>query len=213
MADAVDGLDHRPVDWIIGHVLDESTVNLQEVHWQVFEVSERGHAGAEIVQRKQAPDGFELIDEIRGLVELRDRGGLGDLEADALRHHREMLELLAHVFKKALVADRCAGEVDCEDTRCRVFVSLPSGDDGKCIANHPAIDRRHQVVAFRGGDKRHRQHQFATLVEHANQDLAVVFVLARQIQPRNFLRIQDEAVVLKGLLQSPDPLHFALPNR
>ena len=62
---------------------DEAAVDLDQVHRQVLEVTERGHAGAEIVQREAAAERAQALDEADDARHVAHRGGLGDLEAHA----------------------------------------------------------------------------------------------------------------------------------
>lgn len=50
MADMGDGVDHGAVAWVLQHVLDKAAIDLEVVHWQLLQVFEAGHAGAEIIQ-------------------------------------------------------------------------------------------------------------------------------------------------------------------
>src|SRR6266568_6791711 len=150
MADAVDGLDHRAVDWIVGHVFDEPAVDLEEIHGQMLQIGKRGHPGAEVVQREAAAERLHLVDEVGRFVEPGDRGGLGNLEADGLGpHRREVSELLAHVSEEALVADRAAGKIDGAYLENGAAFGLLPGNGGERGANDPAVDRGHEIVAFR----------------------------------------------------------------
>src|SRR6266699_2242935 len=214
MTDAVDRLDHRAVDRVVGHVFDEPAIDLEEIHGQMLEIGKRGHASAEIVQREAAAQRFHCVDEVSRLVESGDSGGLCNLEADGLRpHRREVTELFAHVIEEALVADRAAGDIDgayLED--CAAFGLLP-GNRGERGANDPAIDRGHQIVAFRSRDECHGRHQLAAFIEQADQDFAVRAVLAPGVQALDVLRVEHEPVFLERLLQPADPFHLALAHR
>src|SRR6185436_17692509 len=82
VADLVDRLDHGSLDPVVQHVLYELAVDLQVVDLQVPEVGEGGQAAAEVVEDETAAFGLQAGDEAQGAVELADRRGLGDLEAD-----------------------------------------------------------------------------------------------------------------------------------
>src|SRR6266699_957504 len=213
MTDAVDRLDHRAVDRIVGHVFDEPAVDLEEIHGQMLQIGERGHAGAEVVQREAAAERLHLIDEVGRFVESCNGGSFGDLEADGLRPHREVSELFAHVIEEALVADRATGEIDGAYLENGTAFGLLPGNGGEYGANHPAIDRRHQIVTFRRRDKRHGRHQLATFIEQADQDFAVGAVLAPGVQRLDVLRVEHKSIFLERLLQPADPFHLAVAQR
>ncbi len=56
---------------------------LMAVDGKAPQIFERAHAGAEIVEADAAAPLARLAHELFGGVEIGDRGGLGDLEADA----------------------------------------------------------------------------------------------------------------------------------
>src|SRR5882672_8443104 len=64
--DTVDRLDHRVVDRIARHPLDERGVDLHEVHGQLLEVRERRNACAEIVEGEAAAEAAQRSHEFRG---------------------------------------------------------------------------------------------------------------------------------------------------
>src|SRR5258706_367121 len=214
MADAVDRLDHRAIDRVVGHVLEDPAVDLEEINGQMLQIGKRGHAGPKVVQREAAAQRFHCVDEVSRLVESGDGGGLCNLEADGLGpHRREVTELLAHVIEEALVADRAAGDIDGAYLEDHAAFGLLPGNGGERGANDPAVDRGHQIVAFRRRDERHGRHQLAAFVEQAQQDFAVRAVLASGAQALDVLRVEHEPIFLERLLQPADPFHLALAHR
>ena len=93
------------------------TVDLQVVHRQRLQVCEGREARAEIVEREAAAEVAELADEGGRAREVRDRGGLGDLEAHAFGRRLGACELLHHEVGERGVAEAHAGEVDAESWR------------------------------------------------------------------------------------------------
>src|SRR6478752_3061964 len=67
MADAVDRLDHRMVDRVLEHVLDEAAVDLEVIDRKMLEVRERRDADAEIVQREPTAEPAQRPHEFGGL--------------------------------------------------------------------------------------------------------------------------------------------------
>jgi len=56
MADAIDRLDHGIVHLVFDHVAHKCAVDLDEIHRQVFEITERRHAAAKIIQGEAAAE-------------------------------------------------------------------------------------------------------------------------------------------------------------
>ena len=96
-----------------------------------------------------------------------------------------------------------AGKIDGEARdilahRRAVFAEQLAG-----AAHHPAIHRRHELVALRRGEKLARRNDFAAIAQHADQQLeARAAVVAAQRQ--NGLRIETEAVVAERIAQLAD---------
>ena len=76
---------HFAVDRIMQYLLDETTVDLEEVYREVFQVPERRQAGAEIVQCEFAAEFLKRIDKPVRLRVTGNRGCLRNLEADLCR--------------------------------------------------------------------------------------------------------------------------------
>src|SRR5205823_10014726 len=103
MADSTDCFHHGIVDRISGHVLYKATVDLQIIHRQVFQISERGQAATEIIQGETAALFFEPRDEIHRSREIRDDGGFGDLKTDLRRGGTCLIQLLNHKVEQLYV--------------------------------------------------------------------------------------------------------------
>src|SRR5882724_9014224 len=76
--------NRRLVQRVLDEVPDKLPVDFQVVHGKRFEVSERGGAGAEVIERHLDSEGSDALNEPRGLGKVGDRCGFGDLETEAL---------------------------------------------------------------------------------------------------------------------------------
>src|SRR5215218_6005504 len=76
LADLVDRLDEGALDRVAQHVAHEAAVDLEEVDLEVLEVGEGGEAAAEIVEHEAEAELFQDADEVDGLGQVADGGGL-----------------------------------------------------------------------------------------------------------------------------------------
>ena len=100
----VDRIHHAVVDPIAKHVLDELSVDLQEIHRQGLQISERRQTTAEIIQREFSTQPLEFVHEMRDMYEVADGGCLSDLKADGARRRLETLELRHHIVEELRIA-------------------------------------------------------------------------------------------------------------
>ena len=112
--DVHDRLDHELVG-AVGHAAaHELAVDLQVVERQVLEVVERREGGAEVVEREAAAERGEAVGELLRARDVRDGGGLGDLE-----DHLRRVDLVGAQFaldqrQQLGVTGRPARDVDLE---------------------------------------------------------------------------------------------------
>ncbi len=165
MADFADRPDHALVDRVVDHVADELAVDLQVIDRQVLEVGKRRQAAAEIIEGELAAEFLQGLHEVHDPRQVRYGGGLGNLETDCAFRQLLCFEFLDHVLEETVLAERSAREVDC-DRIPRFALAAAVGQLGKRLVNHPAIQRRHQVVAFRGRNELVRPDQLAFLITH-----------------------------------------------
>ena len=76
--------DRRLIQGIIDHVPDELAVDLQVIHRQVLEISERGGAGAKVIQGDLDSQCADLSNEGSGVTQVRHRGGFSDFHTHLL---------------------------------------------------------------------------------------------------------------------------------
>ena len=88
--------------------LHEAAVDLQVIDREVLQVAERGESGAEVIERELAAELLQRLDEAVRLREARDRGGLGDLEADLGGIEAAAMELIDHERQELVVAQALA---------------------------------------------------------------------------------------------------------
>ena len=72
-----------PIFGAVREVADKRAVNLDRVHSQALQVSQRRMSGAEIVERDTAARVAQSIHEPRGLIDVVERRGLGDFDDHA----------------------------------------------------------------------------------------------------------------------------------
>src|ERR1700722_6339538 len=66
VTDLVDRAHHLAIDRVVQDLAHEAAVDLQVIHREVLQVTERGQAGTEVVERKLAAQLLERLDEAIG---------------------------------------------------------------------------------------------------------------------------------------------------
>ena len=112
MTDFIDGTHHLAIDGVVQDLAHEAAVDLEEVDREVLEITERGQAGAEVVEREAAAELAQRLDEAVRLAEARYRCGLGDLEADLGSVQAASVELVDDEGQELVIAQALAGEID-----------------------------------------------------------------------------------------------------
>lgn len=90
---------------VLEHVAHEAAVDLQIVHGQLLQIGQRGHAHAEVVQRKTAAQRAQGLDQPGGAGQTGDGAGLGDLEAQQLRRDAVRAQLRLHKVQQPVVVE------------------------------------------------------------------------------------------------------------
>src|ERR1043165_1415148 len=140
MADFIDGTNHLAIDGIVQDLAHERAVDLEEVDREMLEVAERAQAGAEVVQRKTAPQLAQRLDEAVRLAEAGHGRGLGDLEADLRRVDAALLELFNDERQELVVAQALAREVYRAHRELLALIRL-ADQPAQRVLDEPAIDR------------------------------------------------------------------------
>ena len=117
------------------------------------------------------------------------------------------MEFLDHVGQELVVAEALAGEVDRTHGELLPFVRR-GYQPAERVLDHPAVDRRHQPVAFGGGDEVVGRDDLAGFIAHAQQDL-VVQTLFVVLQRPDHLPVDIEAAFLERRVDARGPLHLA----
>ena len=79
------------------------------------------------------------------------------------------------------------------------------------LSNHPAVNRGHAVVSFRGIDQFSRRHDIAQFVLHGQQDFVMLVVGDGICSNRlDLLAVENQAVFFQRGVQLRDPLHGAV---
>ena len=97
-----------------------------------------------------------------------------------------MQDLRLDVVEKFAVRDRRAEQVDRKIRAVRTDRTHPR----ERIAHHPAIDRRHQIIALGGGYERTRRDEFIVFIDQAHEDLVMGAQIIGGTERRNRLVIQ-----------------------
>src|SRR5882757_1792395 len=210
MTDLVDGAHHFAVDGIVQYFFDETAVDLQKIHREVFQVSERRQAGAEVVERELAAQFLQRLDEPIGLREACDGRRLGDLEADLAGIQAAAMELIDHVGQEFVVAQALPRQVDRAHGEFLALVGL-GYEPSEGIFDDPTIDLRSDAVTLRRRDEIVRRDDFALFVAHAQQQL-VVRALLHLLQGQNGLAEEFEAPFLERIVDARRPLHLTAPT-
>ena len=104
-ADVVDHLHHGAIDGIAQHAFHETAVDLHVVDGQVPEISERRNSESEIIEGEPEADFPKRVNEALRDLEVSDRAGLGELEADELGPDVMGAKLLAQEIAELGVAE------------------------------------------------------------------------------------------------------------
>src|SRR5258706_10064848 len=188
--------------------VDEAAFNLEEATGQVLEVSEGGHAGPKVVQREEASKRLQFTKKPRRLVEIGDRRRFREFEAYGPGAHDITPELLANEFEEALIPDRRARNIDGIGSAGSAL-GTQGIDLGERVLNEPLVDQGHHVVAFSGRNERHRGNDLVVLVEHAHEQLVMVFPGGLISDRVDFLGMKHETPFLERSLQPRHPFHLA----
>src|SRR5258708_28684588 len=141
-----DRFDHAAIHWIGGEAADELAVDLEKIHGQALEIVERGHAGAEVIERKAAAALLDFLHEKHRLGEAGDRGSLADLEAQIPADQR-IVDLRQHMVEKAAFADGIARQVDRQERRSHALgPGLPPAPRG--ALQPPPVHRAGRIFPF-----------------------------------------------------------------
>ena len=168
MPNLVDRPHHLAVDGIVHQVLHEAAINLQEIDGEVLQVTEGRQTSAEVVEREFAAKTVQRLNEPTGLREIGDGGSLGNLEANLRGIQATGAELLDDKRQELVIAHALAGKIDCAHGKSRAFIRRRN-QPTKGILHHPAIDGRHEVVAFGRSNEMVRRHQLTLFIAHADE--------------------------------------------
>ena len=173
----------------------------------MLQITEGRQPRTEIVQRELATQPVERLDEAAGLGEIGDGGGFGDFKADARGVQAADAELLNDERQELVIAQTLPRKIDGAHGKPGTLIGSRH-QPAERVFHHPAVDGRHQVVAFGGGDEMVRRHQLALLVAHADEQFEVAAAFFA-LQRHDGLAVQLEAAVLEGGIDPRGPLHLA----
>ena len=199
LGDGDEGLHHELVGGASRQAADEVAVDLDVVEGQVLEVVEGAEARAEVVEGEAAAQAAQPVGEALGVLQVRDRGRLGELEDERRRIDPGLRQQPLGEGRQVPVADRLAGEVDLEqELRAggRVLGDQPDG-----LPHHPAVDGLDHVEALGDVEEGARHQELAGgVVPQAHQELVLGDPARAQVEDR--LRVQHQAVLGEPLAQA-----------
>src|SRR6266404_510440 len=108
----------------------EGAVDLQSLHGEPTKGTERGIAGAEIIDAKGDAEGGELRHQLYGALWILHGGALGDLELQTLRANTSRVESLPNLVDKPRIGKLPGAHVDTDIGGRRGARSVP----GDCLA-------------------------------------------------------------------------------
>src|SRR5690606_14057361 len=208
----MDSLHHGIVDGVLAHVLYEQAVDLEEIHRQAAQITERGKPGTEIVQGELAPALAQALDKMFGALQVGDHGGFGDLETNPLGLHAAGPQLLDYVFQEGLVAERLPGDVERETAYAgELRIAGARAHPLEHHADYATVYPGHHMKALGCGQESAWRNQAAIAVQHVHKKLAQHRPLG--IQRLDPLNTQAEEPVVQRALDAGGPLHLAVPMR
>ena len=210
MADFADRLDHALVDAVIHDIADELTVDLQIVDGQILEVGERRQTAAEVVERELAAEGLQRLHEVNNSRQIRYGRRLGDLETDRAPRQLLFRQLPSHELEEAVLGQGGARQVDGQRV-ARVAVGVTVGQLGERGMNHPAIERRHEIVSLRRRDELIRADELAALVTHPEKEFVVAALVAVLVRDTDDRLVEEfEPALFHGARDPRYPLHLLM---
>jgi transcriptional regulator with XRE-family HTH domain len=93
-------------------ILDEHTVDLDDIDREPSKVAQRGVAGPEVVERQPHPEQLELAEQVDGGVRVLHQRGLRDLQHEATRVDPCRIRPPADIGEERLALELPRGDVD-----------------------------------------------------------------------------------------------------
>ena len=167
-----DRADHFQAAILDFHAADERAIDLDRVGSKPMQITERGIAGAEIIEAPLDADGVHAPQRDLGGAHVSDEGALGDLQLQARRLQPGLAEHCFHVLRQVGVRELAPRHVDAHDARglgaeARLPVDHPAARFGEDQASQLA----NQAGVFSDGDEFSRAEQAAKRVTPARQRL------------------------------------------
>ncbi len=149
--------------------------------------------------------------QVRRLVQIRNRGRFGHLEAQQPARQVEAGEQLAQKIDEARIVDADPRQIDGVERaaqrrrlarqRAALALAMQVFDER---ADDPALDRGQQVVALRRRHEAARRHQVAVLIDHAHEDLVMRLVAGIAAECNDFLPVEAEIAEFERVIDLRD---------
>ena len=207
MADTRDRIDDRAIDRIVDQRAHQRGIDLQVIDRQVTQEHERGHPGAEIVERETAAGRTQFMHALDDAREIGHCTDFGQLQAELSPGQLVAVDQPAHEDPELRVLQAAGRHVHAVPHRLggTSVIACPQ----RCQVlrqriHDPAIDRSEQFIALGSRQEGGWQQQVVIGVEHAHQDF--LEIAARQIraQRRDGLRVEHEAAHLECIADLRD---------
>lgn len=136
--------------------------------------------------------------------------GLGDFEAQRRGGYSGTAQGVLQESEEFVIVETGAGKIDCVvrgGAPAHVSVPLVARVVEQQMLDDPAVNRRHQAVAFGRGEKVARRDDRALLIDQTQQHFELPAAGA-VLEVENTLLPDLEAVFLQRFLQTGHPFHF-----
>jgi hypothetical protein len=182
---------------VVGDLVDEALVNLDDLDREAPEVAERGVAGSEVVDRQRNPEPLELPQPAGRRLGLAGDDALGDFQGQELRRQVAVLEGKADRRDEPRMLELDAGQVDADAHR-RLTGSreLPSPGLAAGLADDELADRDHQAGLLGDRNEVARRDQAALGVHPPDERLHRHEIAVGQAD--DWLVVEDELAALDG---------------
>ena len=205
MANFGDGFYNGEIIWILVHLFHKGAIDLEKVHWQIFQVGIGRLPASEIVKRESATALFlQFVDKFRGARQVRNAHCFRDFETDLVHRNFVRFSLADDEINQAFFIKRSAGQIDCQPAQ---FIQPVAAirHPAESVLDHPAVNIGHAAEVFGRHDQVDRGNQLSIAIRHTQQHLGVMHCHVVSADMDNRLAAQFEAVIVQSLVYPAHP--------